>query len=281
MVEKAYKDNQWQDIGVLGKSKKACNYSVQPFKEEFEKTDLRVIVVKSSAGDSRYDNKIERQRHILETAIEEVSKKTFACEADAVAEWERFTKKHSKLAYVCQGVFEETKILKRRPGRPSLKVQVPNEYKSTWKINISIAGLDEEKAKTLKQSEECFVLVSNVPVEEATDKDIVAYYKDQMVVEIDFRYYKEPCLASVIFLKHPHRVRALMMLLNVSLLIRALIQYKLRKGRKEWTGELPKIGYNGAKLQDSPTFAFLQYALEGMYVSVKYFAHGIVTLAVR
>jgi len=55
----------------------------------------------------------------------------------------------------------------------------------------------------------------------------------------------------------------------------------LRKGRKEWTGELPKIGYNGAKLQDSPTFAFLQYALEGMYVSVKYFAHGIVTLAVR
>ncbi len=56
-----------------------------------------------------------------------------------------------------------------------------------------------------------------------------------------------------------------MMLLNVSLLIRALIQYKLRKGRKEWTGNLPKVGYNGSKLQDAPTFAFLQDALEGMH----------------
>lgn len=265
MVERAYTENQWQDIGVLGKSKKACNYSVQGFSERFEETDLRVIVVQTSAGESRYNHKLERQRNILETAIEDSSKKSFACEADAVAEWDRFSKKHSKLAYACQVVFEETKTLKRRPGRPSLKVEVPNEYKSTWKIHITLAGLDEEKAKTLKESEQSFVLVSNVPVEEASDKDIVAYYKDQMVVEIDFRYYKEPCLASVIFLKHPHRVRALMMLLNVSLLIRALIQYKLRKGRKEWTGELPKIGYNGAKLQDAPTFAFLQYALEEMH----------------
>ncbi len=37
---------------------------------------------------------------MLETTIEVISKKTFACEADAVAEWDRFTKKHNKLVYV-------------------------------------------------------------------------------------------------------------------------------------------------------------------------------------
>lgn len=49
----------------------------------------------------------------------------------------------------CQVVFEETKTLKSRPGRPSLKVEVPNEYKSAWKTHITLAGLDEVKAKTL------------------------------------------------------------------------------------------------------------------------------------
>lgn len=51
------------------------------------------------------------------------------------------------------------------------------------------------------------------------------------------------------------------MLLGIALLIRTLVQYKLRKGFAENTEELPKVGWNGAKLQPNLTMFFLQSAL--------------------
>ena len=48
------------------------------------------------------------------------------------------------------------------------------------------------------------------------------------------------------------------MLLNISLLIRALVQYKVRKNVKETKEELPRIGWNKGKLE-KPT---IKYVLE-------------------
>jgi len=70
--------------------------------------------------------------------------------------------------------------------------------------------------------EECFVLVSNVHDSVHDMSEIVGIYKNQMVVEIEFRYFKEPCLASVIYLKNDDRVQSMLMLLSVSLLIHGL-----------------------------------------------------------
>jgi len=79
-----------------------------------------------------------------------------------------------------------------------------------------------------------------------------------MIVETDFRLLKEPCIASVIYLKTPERVHSLAMLLHVSLLLRALIQYKLRKGIKEYPAdELPRVGRSGRKIQQNITTRFL------------------------
>ncbi len=53
-----------------------------------------------------------------------------------------------------------------------------------------------------------------------------------------------------------------MMLLNVSLLIRALIQYKVRKSISESQEEAPKIGWNKNKT-DKPTITLILEILQG------------------
>ena len=87
---------------------------------------------------------------------------------------------------------------------------------------------------------------------ELNSEEVLRQYKDQSIVEIQFKLLKEPAVASTIFLKTPGRIDALMMLLNVSLLIRALIQYKVRKSISESKEEAPKIGWNKSKT-DKPT----------------------------
>ena len=86
--------------------------------------------------------------------------------------------------------------------------------------------------------------------------DVLREYKGQHVVEAQFRLLKEPALASTIFLKTPSRIDALTMLLNVSLLIRALIQYQIRKSVQESQEELPRIGRDKGKLVN-PTINYV------------------------
>jgi len=55
------------------------------------------------------------------------------------------------------------------------------------------------------------------------------------------------------------------MLLNISLLIRALIQYKIRKSVKESQEELPRIGWDNRKLEN-PTIKYVIEVLQKSYL---------------
>ena len=82
-------------------------------------------------------------------------------------------------------------------------------------------------------------------------------YKGQHVVENSFRLLKTPQLASVIFLENPTRIKAMTMLLSVALLVRAIVQYRLRDGLKKYKEENPtseiRSGWGGRPL-NNPTF---------------------------
>jgi len=121
---------------------------------------------------------------------------------------------------------------------------------------VTIDGLDAERFKQMEQGKECFVLITSVSVNELDQEQVLRQYKAQMVVEVQFHLLKQPALASVIFLKTPRRIDALVMLLNVSLLIRGLMQYKIRKNMQESQETLPRIGPNKGKLK-SPTTNYL------------------------
>ena len=117
--------------------------------------------------------------------------------------------------------------------------------------------------------ESSFVLISNV-TEGVTDHELLEIYKGQQVVENSFRQLKSPQLASVIFLENPTRIKAMTMLLSVALLVRAIVQYRLREGLRKHKEENPdseiRAGWGGRPLAN-PTFKlFYEHSARCHYV---------------
>ncbi|KXG74482.1 hypothetical protein AN619_23280 [Thermotalea metallivorans] len=260
VIKQAYQDDQWIDVGKIGSGKKTCTYELQEYHRTIEGNDVWLIVVRSSAGKERYDHKLHKQQIELEKSINELSKKTFVCEADAKKEWERFEKSHKKNLYKAAVEFKEIKTEKRPVGNPG-KNPKPPQVKVTWQVCAQIIGINETRAEELRNGGECFVVITNVEQSELTGEQVLRQYKDQSIVEIQFKLLKEPAIASAIFLKTPGRIDALMMLLHVSLLIRALIQYKVRKSISESKEEAPKIGWNNSRTE-KPTLNLILESLQ-------------------
>lgn len=264
-IQKAYQNNQWQDVGRIGKGERACTYQLQEFMQKIEEYDTRLIVVRSSAGAERFIRKMDQYYEGLQKDILAVSQKIFACEADAREEWERFQKAHKRNVYRYTAVFEEEKKEKRPRGNPG-KNPKPPKIESIWHLRIRIEGEDAVAVESLRHEEECFVLITCISESELDGAGVLRQYKDQSIVEVQFRLLKEPSLASAIFIKTPERINALVMLLNISLLIRALIQYKVRKSVTDSQEELPRIGWDNRKLEN-PTIKFVLEALQNNWLT--------------
>lgn len=190
-----------------------------------------------------------------------MEKKKFECEADAVKELQRFQKSHKNSIYMCNPTIITEVKEERSRGNPG-KNPKPLKIETKWRLKLEITGENVEKMKELQHKEECFVLTTNTDKSEYGVRQVLENYKNQSVVEIQFRLLKQPCIASFIYLKTPERIRVLVMLRGVSLLIRALVQYKLRKGYSECTKPSPKVGWNGRTLKGNITFFFLSSALQ-------------------
>jgi hypothetical protein len=130
---------------------------------------------------------------------------------------------------------------------------------TTW--HVVAGGIEPHKENTEKaiRKEMTFALITNITKEKITDQEVLFGYKGQSCCEIKFHLIKQPCLVPAIFLKTPERIAALVMLLNVSLLIRGLMQYEARKNMK-LLNEAPRIGVGGRKF-DRPTSENMIYLL--------------------
>lgn len=261
--EKAYKEHNWDDIGKLTDTKKACSYKIQEFTEEVYDHSTRLIVVKSSASLASFKASQRKAKSMLEKAIKDLNKEIFACKKDAMASWEAFCKKHKKAPYILSMNLKEIKTEKRPRGNPGKNPKPPTII-IEWALNIKIENVNKKAYRALRQKAESFVLISNVGESVATATKILKIYKGQIVVELNFKMMKSPALTSTVFLEKEERIEAMMMLIGVSLMIRALILYKLRKGFKE-SGEHPKIGYSGIALK-TVTLGLFQYAMSSLSI---------------
>lgn len=72
------------------------------------------------------------------------------------------------------------------------------------------------------------------------DEEVIAAYKDQQKVERGFRFLKDPMfMASTLFLKSPKRIMALMMVMTLSLLVYAALEYRIREALKANNATFP------------------------------------------
>lgn len=254
MIRKAYTDGNWTEFGRYGGGKNASNYKGISYTETVCGKPCRLLVLQSSALLAKAEQGIEKHEEKLKPFIHGISKKKYACYADAASEKEHFIKaKEAKLFDLTATIVKDVKEIWPRGRRNE---ETKPRLEETYRIAVPQVHRNEAACARFKENESCIVLISNVSAE-TSDTELLGIYKGQQVVENSFRLLKEPQLASVVYLKNPSRIKALIMVLSFSLLIRAIIQFKLREGLKAHEEENPGVkiyaGWNGRALK-APTY---------------------------
>jgi len=252
--ERAYAADDWEELGQVGTGKNASAYRGISLTETIFGTPMRLLVLESSSLCEAAKKAFSKTQNALAPLLKTIEKKKFACYADAKAESDSFAKSNALRLFDYTSEIIEERIEKWPPGRR------PAATKPIIAIIFSIKATVEINQKAYKefmQKKSSIVLISNIEEASMNNMDLLKLYKGQHNVETSFRHLKNPQLASVIYLKNPKRIEALLMLLSFSLLVRAIIQYRLRDGLKRHLEENPDdiiyAGWNGKKLI-SPTF---------------------------
>jgi len=264
---KAYENNNWEEIGKISSEKKGCTYEIQSFTEDVYGVSTRLIAVKSSASLASFEASQKKKKIQIEKRIKEVNKRLFACEEDAKNEWKIFCKTNEKAPYIFSTNLEKIETEKKPRGNPG-KIPKPPVIKVQWALNIKLDKEDQTAMKALREKAESFVIISNVPDSISTASMLLAEYKGQIVVELNFKTMKSPALTSTVFLEKEERIESLMMLICVSLMIRALILYNLREGFKD-SGDQLKIGYTGGTLK-TITMGLFEFAMDSLTIVREY-----------
>jgi transposase len=191
-------------------------------------------------------------------AFEALCRREFACSVDAEKALAEF-KKTQTLTLVASSMIEESPHYPGR-GRPS-KGQKPT---LTYRIEGALASLLAPRLAKLQQ-ESCFLLATNQLDSQAlSDEELIAAYKDQQKVERGFRFLKDPLfLASSLYLKSPERIMALMMVMTLSLLVYAALEYRLRQALKDHRQTFPN--QKGQPVQN-PTMRWIFQLFVGIHL---------------
>lgn len=238
MTQRAWREDRWEAMGALGEGKHACHYWTSEYEQDVLGVPVQLIVVRSGAGEERYERKLIKWKEELTEQIGQVTGKRFACLADAQAEYGRFVKQVRSNPYPTSAEYTCEQVEKKAVGRPSLKQPKPGIMMEVWTVAITVGAPSAEAMQQIKAQESCHVLITNEL--SYTPRQILEAYKGQQAVEIDFRYLKDNSVASAIFVKTPKRIEALLMLMHIALLVSSLIQYRLRKGRASVTQKITR-----------------------------------------
>src|SRR5660397_216051 len=231
--KEAYLLDNWEDIGICcenEKSKRAARYKAQSFVKPVHEHTLRLIVIKGNDPENKVIKNIEKEKKSIEADIKKSFNKPFACKPDAQKAIDDFLKKHKNSLFDIKLEIDKIITERNRVGRPS-----KNKEQSVIieKFPVKLSNLTENKGrvKEYKDNSESFVLITNIPESEKSNKEILQDYKKQKVIETNFEELKKP----------------LMMLLHISLLIRVLMRVLARMNLNK-EKEPPRIDYSGRPL---------------------------------
>jgi transposase len=256
-IKEAYEAGQWDEIGPVSEAKGAAQYKSAPLTAEVCGTPMRLLVLESSELKRKAELALRQKEEALALVMKAFEKKQWACLPDAEAERGRVLGLKQLSLFDCDIRIDECTTEKWPRGRRGKNTKP--SIVTTYRLRAESTSRNAPGCREFLQNESCFVLISNA-AGDVSDEDLLKTYKGQQVVENSFRELKSPHLASVIYLKNPTRITAVSMLLTFSLLVRALIQYRLREGLKTFNEKHPDIkicaGWGGRRLKN-PTFKLL------------------------
>lgn len=254
-------------------------YKTACFKSNYGEIEQRWLLVFSEQAYHRekktLEKKLAKQEELLKKALWHMSNESFACESDASKSFKSIEKK-----YPLFQLDEKVVPIEKRGkiGRPKIGEE---KIISGYQIIVSY-NRDENKIDQLLQRKGRFILATNdLNTKEYSDKQMLEEYKSQQNVEGGFRFLKDPWfMLDSVFLKLPHRVEALMMVMTLCLLVYNVAQYKLRLALEIQNKTLPNQLKKEVK---NPTMRWIFQIMEGVGIvrfykgTVKKLAREVIT----
>lgn len=268
VIEKAVDSNKWVELGVLAQTPAPKNRSHASYKCHETEVVLygnpyRALVIHSTTHDKRRQKKLERLIEKSSSSITDAMRKLpkkFYCKKDALEAAKSAEKLSDKLHEV-KTTIEVHKVRKR--GRPPRNAPHPTveQYSLSWEVIPNEGAINREK-----ELAGCFVLISNIAAKEEnplSSEEILQTYKGQYAIEGNFSFLKDPLIVNDLFLKKPHRIDVLGMVLIIALMIWRLMEHSLRTHIEKNDETLP--GWNKTRTK-RPTAYMTTWLLRGIKV---------------
>jgi len=233
VIGEAVESNTWIELGELAEiptksNRPTARYKVFETVVNLYERSYRALVVHSSSHDKRQQKKLKKaiaaSSKQINTALSKLETVYF-CEADA----KKAAKKAQTLSAKLHCVQTQITPFEVRPrGRPSLNAPAKTitRYQLSWKLTLDTAAVEHER-----EMAGSFVLLGNVPLEGEDGMDSKKFlqtYKGQYGVESDFAFLKDPLIVNDVFIKKPHRIDALGMILIIALTVWRLMERSMR-----------------------------------------------------
>jgi|CZCB01.1.fsa_nt_gi transposase len=261
---------KWEDIGKFANYKKASSYYGQDLYARLGGRLYRFIVLRSDRMDIRKSRKIDdmlsKEKNQLAKEIAKLEKEEFNCRIDAEKALKNFHSKHANSNHKLTGTVIETHTEKRERGRPK-KGSLP-EIIVTYKVKVQIIEPNQEAIDQMKAKASSFVIMTNLLQTRGwTAKKVFREYKDQVHVERNFRFLKDPQLTGGIFVDKPHRIGALVILFTMAAFIATILQRRVRLALEKSQDTLRLVG--GVKTRKPTSKRLLELLHENMVVCYK------------
>ncbi len=224
-------DDTWQPLGTVAHRTQAASYWASEQTGEIAERSYRLVVYRSNTLDQRrmraLDHEIATERQHLTRQAREFAAQSFACQADAQQALNRWqTEIHAQWHPVSGAVVARPHHT--RPGRPR-QTPLPTDTITTWHGEIQIEAIPSDRRQQELERRSTFVLMTTVPRERLSARDLLREYKDQSPVERHFHFLKDPLFVDALYVKKPERVEALGYVLLMACLLYSLIERRLRQ----------------------------------------------------
>jgi transposase len=131
-----------------------------------------------------------------------------------------------------------------------------------WQIQVHVHA-DDKMIEQAKQTQACYILGTNIDPSELRDTEVITAYKGQAHVEGGFRFLKDPLFfVSSLFVKKPHRIEGLLMVMTLALLVYSVAQRRLRAQLATHQETVPN---QLNQPTTSPTLRWVFQLLEGIH----------------
>jgi transposase len=237
LKEKALKDRDSMEIVTFKNAQnKESNYLVGEYEAEYKGVYCKVAVCHSKklkeTKTKTINRRVLKENEELSKLCKKYSKRSFACESDAVKELETVINRHKAKVKYHNLDWEIDIQSKNQVGRPS-KTKKANIKEYRLKLYIQ---KNEEKIKSIIEKECTFILASNDEL--MTASNILMEYKTQSTVENKFKQLKSPHFVNSLFLKTPERIEALTYMILMGIMLLSVMEYVVRRGLREDNREI-------------------------------------------